>query len=53
MYVRCRLDRSRNVENTHKYFTITFEELKEEITIMTINEFKQYDANKTKNENQS
>ena len=78
MYVRCRLDRSRNriesryphvvakavaqptrepilkknretcrnvrnVENTHKYFTITFEELKEENTIMTINEFKQYE----------
>ena len=48
MYVRCRLDRSRNVENMHKYFTITFEELKEENTIMTITEFKQYEQTRPK-----
>ena len=32
----------------HKYFTITFEELKEENTIMTINEFKQYEQTRPK-----
>ena len=32
----------------HKYFTITFEELKEENTIMTITEFKQYEQTRPK-----
>ena len=57
MYVRCRLDRSRNVGKAKAvcikrierlYFTITFEELKEENTIMTITEFKQYEQTRPK-----